>query len=402
MFDERSGMMEYLFSNKVKNLKPSAIREILKYSSDPSIISFSAGNPSNESFPVKAIHNIIDEILADNPISALQYSTTEGFSPLRDIIKEYLKNKYRIGNSFDELIITSGAQQVIDLTSKTLCNENDTVICESPSFIGALNAFRSYNVNLCGIPLQGDGINVEKLEKFLKNNNNVKFIYTIPNFQNPSGITMSYEKRKFLYNIAKKYKVLILEDNPYGDLRYFGNDIPSIKSLDKDGIVIYAGTFSKILSPGLRVGYTIAPKEIIKKMIVCKQSQDVHTNILAQMITYQFLKKYNLQVHINYLIDLYRDKASLTLSLLNKYMSSKIKYNKTSGGLFIWCTFLQKIDIIDFCQKSIAEKVCIVPGNAFLVDEKDTSDSFRINFSTPSNKELELGIKILGNLINKL
>lgn len=290
--------MNYEFSNKVNNLKLSAIREIFKYASDPSVISLSAGNPLPDAFPYEKISNVINDIFNNDPISALQYSITEGYSPLRNLIKSYMCSKHSIGKEFDDIIITSGAQQVMDLSAKSLCNEDDTIICESPSFIGSLNTFRSYNLNLCGIPMQNDGMDIEKLENALMSNNNIKFIYTIPNFQNPSGITMSFEKRKLLYNLAKKHNILILEDNPYGNLRYSRTDIPSIKSLDEDGIVIYAGTFSKVLSPGLRVGFSIAPKDIIPKMVVCKQGQDVHTNILAQMITYQFIKKYDFSEHI--------------------------------------------------------------------------------------------------------
>lgn len=394
--------MNYAFSNKVNNLKPSAIREIFKYASDPSVISLSAGNPSPDAFPYEKISDIINDIFNNDPISALQYSITEGYSPLRNLIKSYMCSKHNIGKEFDDIIITSGAQQVMDLSAKSLCNEDDTIICESPSFIGSLNTFRSYNLNLYGIPMQNDGMDIEKLENAIMSNNNIKFIYTIPNFQNPSGITMSFEKRKLLYNLAKKHNILILEDNPYGDLRYSGTDIPSIKSLDEDGIVIYAGTFSKVLSPGLRIGFSIAPKDIIQKMVVCKQGQDVHTNILAQMITYQFIKKYDFSEHIKNLQQLYKKKAELTVSLLEKYMMPKIKYNKINGGLFIWCTLPNDINMLDFCKEAISRKVCVVPGNAFLTDENEISHSFRINFSTPTEKDLYRGIKILGNLVNEL
>lgn len=393
--------MYYEFSNKIKNLKPSVIREIFKYADDPTVISLSAGNPSPDTFPVEKISVIVNEIFKENPVCALQYSITEGYPPLRDMLKKYLNSKYSIVKEQDELIITSGAQQVMDLSAKTLCNEGDIIICESPSFIGALNTFRSYNVNLCGIPMQSDGMDLEKLECALKTHSNVKFIYTIPNFQNPSGTTMSYNKRKALYEFAKVHNVLILEDNPYGDLRYTGTDIPSIKSLDEDGIVIYAGTFSKTLSPGLRVGYAVAPKDLIQKMVVCKQGQDVHSNILSQMIVYQFLKKYGLDNHIKKINNLYKKKLEFTATLLDKYMSPNIKYSKPDGGLFIWCTLPESINMLDYCKQAVLKKVCIVPGNAFLPTENEISHSFRINFSTPTDEHLSKGIQILGNLINE-
>ena len=251
--------MEYKFSNRVQSLKPSAIREIFKYAADPEVISLSAGNPSPEAFPTKAIEEITASILEKNPIAALQYSITEGYAPLRETLKDYMKKTHNVGREFDELVVTSGAQQVMDLTTKSLCNAGDVVICEAPSFIGSLNSFRSYGVRLRGVPMDDDGMNLEALETALREEPNAKFIYTIPNFQNPSGITMSLEKRKKVYELAKRYGVLILEDNPYGDLRIEGEDLPCIKSFDEDGLVMYAGTFSKVLAPGIRVGYCIGP-----------------------------------------------------------------------------------------------------------------------------------------------
>ncbi|MBQ6624201.1 MAG: PLP-dependent aminotransferase family protein, partial [Clostridia bacterium] len=205
--------MEYIFSNRISSLKPSAIREILKATSQPGVIPFAAGNPSVEAFPIEEVKKISEEILRENPVAALQYGISEGYQPLRNRIMSYMKEKHNVSRDFDNIIITSGAQQVMDLTTKIFINEGDTVVCETPSFIGSLNCFRSYKANLCGVPVESDGMNIEKLEEALKNNKNVKFIYTIPNFQNPSGITMSLEKRKAVYELAKKYNVLILEDN---------------------------------------------------------------------------------------------------------------------------------------------------------------------------------------------
>ena len=260
--------MEYVVSDKVKTLKPSAIREIFKYAADPTVVSLSAGNPAPEAFPVKAIAEISAQILEENPIAALQYSFTEGYPPLKTAVWDYMTGKYGVGSENDDILITSGAQQVMDLFTKTTCNEGDTVICEAPSFIGSLNSFRSFNCRLCGIPLEHDGMNLEALERALQTEKNVRFIYIIANCQNPSGVTTSLEKRKAIYELAKKYSVMILEDNPYGELRISGENVPCIKSLDTDGIVVYAGSFSKVLSPGMRLGYAIAPKPVIQKMVV--------------------------------------------------------------------------------------------------------------------------------------
>lgn len=394
--------MEYVFSDRVSNLKPSAIREIFKYAADPSVVSLSAGNPAPEAFPAKEIAEISQKLLAEDPISALQYSVTEGYTPLRNHLKEYMLKKHNIGRSFDELIITSGAQQVMDLATKSLCNAGDKVICEAPSFIGSLNSFRSYGAQLVGVPMESDGMNIEALEDALKNNDNVKFIYTIPNFQNPAGVTMSLEKRKAVYQLAKKYGVLIIEDNPYGDLRYSGDDLPAIKSFDEDGIVIYAGSFSKVISPGIRVGWTVAPSPIVQKMIVCKQGEDVHTNIWSQIIAYEFMTKYDYEGHLAKLRDLYRVKAQYAMSLLDKHLGGKITYDKIDGGLFIWCRLPDGVDMPDFCKQAVLNKVCVVPGNAFLTNENDKSQCFRINFSTPTDEQLEKGIRLLGELADRI
>ncbi len=395
--------MEYIISDRVQTLKPSAIREIFKYAADPSVVSLSAGNPAPEAFPVDAIREISAKIFEENPIAALQYSVTEGYAPLRKAVGDYMKNTHNIGRDFDDLIITSGAQQVMDLITKSMVNEGDTVICEAPSFIGSLNSFRSYNARLCGIPLESDGMNIEALEKALQTEKNVRFIYIIANFQNPSGVTTSLEKRKKIYELAKKYNVMILEDNPYGDLRIRGEHIPSIKSFDEDGIVAYAGSFSKILSPGMRLGYVIAPKAIVQKMVVCKQGEDVHTNAWAQLVAYKFMTEYDFEGHLAKLREIYRKKADFCMDLLDKYIvPNKITYQRIDGGLFIWCKLPEGVDMADFCKQAVLRKVCVVPGNAFLTDEKEQCSSFRINFSTPTDEQLEKGIKILGELAKEI
>lgn len=394
--------MEYSFSDRVNSLKPSAIREIFKYAADPEVVSLSAGNPAPDAFPAKEIAEISADLLSRRPVDALQYGLTEGYTPLRDYLKKYMKDKYGIGSENDRLIITSGAQQVMDLAAKSLCNEGDVVICEAPSFIGSLNSFRSYNARLVGVPVEPDGINTEILEEKLKTEKNVRFIYVIPNFQNPSGVTMSLEKRKKVYSLAKKYGVMILEDNPYGELRYFGENVPAIKSLDTDGIVMYAGSFSKVISPGMRVGWCVAPNPVIQKMVVCKQGQDVHTNMWSQIVIHEYVTKYDFEEHLNYLRELYRKKARFMMDLLDEHLAPYITYDKIDGGLFIMCKLPDNINMLDFCKEAVKRKVCVVPGNAFLTDETEECHTFRVNFSTPTDQQLEKGVKILGELIKEL
>lgn len=396
--------MDYKFSNRVLALKPSAIREILKSASDPSVISLSAGNPAPEAFPVTEIAEISARILRDRPIDALQYSVTEGYPALRTRLLSYLKERHKIGREYDDVLITSGAQQCADLLTKSLCNEGDVVLCEAPSFIGCLNTFRSFGAQLRGIPMDGDGMNLDALECALREESRAKFIYTIPNFQNPSGITMSLAKRRRLVALAKQYGVLILEDNPYGDLRFSGEPLPTIKSMDEDGLVVYCGSFSKVISPGFRVGYAVAPKVLLQKMVVCKQGEDVHTNIWSQMVCDEFLANCDFDAHLERLRGIYRAKSSLAVRMVEQHLVPHgITYNPIEGGLFLWCTLPEGADMPAFCKRAAQEyKVCVVPGNAFLTDEGEPCQSFRINFSTPTDEQLEKGIALLGKLAAEL
>ncbi len=394
--------MNYSFSEKVSHLQASAIREILKFTSDPEVISFAAGNPAPEAFPVKEINRISEEIFKEDPILALQYSLTEGYPKLREQLKERMQREGNFDPERDELIITSGAQQANELTAKVLCDEGDTLVCEAPSFIGSLNAFKSYNVDLHGIELQEDGINVDELEKTLKEKR-VKLIYLIPNFQNPTGQTMSLEKREKVYALAKQYGAVILEDNPYGDLRFAGENIRSIKSMDNDGVVVYSGTFSKVLAPGIRVGYVSGPKEIISKIIVCKQVSDVHTNIWAQVLASKFLEQCDMDKHLASLREIYKKKCNLMLDEIKKNFSSKIKCTKPEGGLFIWCTLPEDCDMMQFCNRAVQEyKVALVPGSAFMVNETDKTTSFRVNFSTPTDEQIIKGCELVGKLSKEM
>lgn len=394
--------MEYRFSEKVSHIKASAIREILKFTSEPGVISLAAGNPAPEAFPVEDITRFSREIFEEDPILALQYSISEGYTPLRDLLKKELEKKGEFVPDRDELIIVSGAQQANAMMAKVLCDPGDILCCEAPSFIGSLNAFKSYNVDLRGITLKDDGIDLDELEEVLKTGK-VKLIYLICNFQNPTGLTTSLEKRKGAYELAKKYGAIILEDNPYGDLRFTGENIPSIKSMDKDGIVAYSRTFSKVLAPGIRVGYISAPKEIVNKMVICKQVDDVHTNIWAQVLAYKFMTKCDMNAHLEKLREIYRHKCSLMIEQIEKNFSSKIKFTRPEGGLFVWCTLPEGCDMTAFCTRAVKEfKVAVVPGNAFMISESDHTTSFRLNFSTPTDEQLVAGCEMLGKLSKEM
>ena len=394
--------MEYAISNKMRDMKPSAIREIFKSLTDPSIIAFAAGNPAPESFPREQLAVLAADIFENDAVKALQYSITEGYPALRKSVADRLRSKFGIGSENDSTIIVSGGQQGLELTAKVMCNEGDVVLCENPSFIGALNAYRSIGAKTVGIPLRDDGIDVEALEQALKTTPRVKLLYMIPTFQNPAGITTSFEKRVAVYELAKKYGVLILEDNPYGELRFNGEEIPTIKSMDTEGIVVYCGSFSKILSAGMRVGFLCAPETVMQKIVVAKQVEDVHTNIFFQMLCEKFIETYDLDAHIAGVRSIYRRKCGLMLGEMDRVMPEYVKYTRPDGGLFLWCTLPERIALDDFVKAAMAKKLAVVPGTAFNCDTTAPSSSFRITYSTPSEEQIVRGVDIIAEVAKEL
>lgn len=399
--------MNFKFSDKVASLQASAIREILKYSADPAVISLSAGSPAPEALPVKQLEEISKELIAEEPQIAFQYGVTEGYAPLREEVKKMLTRRGVFDPEYDDVIITSGAQQANELSAKVLCNEGDTILAEAPSFVGSLNAFKSYHVDLQGVTLESDGVNIAELEeKLAVGAGKVKLVYLIPNFQNPTGNTMSWEKRCKAFELCKKYGAVILEDNPYGDLRFEGEDIKSIKTLDTDGSVIYSGTFSKILSPGIRVGYVCAHKDIIQKIVVCKQVADVHTTMWSQMLVCRFMQKYDIEEFIAGLKPIYAHKKKLMNDGIAAHFSSSITHTDPQGGLFVWCTLPENVStkqMVDFCTTAVRDhKVAIVPGTAFMISDSDETRSFRLNYSTPADEKIVKGIEMLGGLTKEI
>ncbi len=393
--------MEYNISNKMKNMKPSAIREIFKSLTNPEIIAFAAGNPAPESFPKEAIAEISAEIFKNNATLALQYGITEGYPPLREDVKKRLHEKFNIGRDTDNTVIMSGGQQGLQLACKVMCNEGDAVICENPSFIGALNAFRSLGASPIGVELEDDGVNIDALEEAFRSTPNAKLFYIISTFHNPAGISTSLEKRRAIYELCVKYGIVILEDNPYGELRFAGEEIPTLKSMDTEGIVIYCGSFSKVLSSGMRLGFVCAPDQIVQKMVVAKQVEDVHTNMFSQIVCSKFIREYDFDSHIDGIRALYRRKCNLMLSELDANMPSCVKYTRPDGGLFIWCTLPDEIPLDEFVKEASARMVAVVPGTAFNCDTSAPSQSFRLNYSTPSDEQIVRGIRILCDIVKE-
>lgn len=387
-------------SEKFANMKPSATREILKATSDPSVIAFAGGSPAVDAFPCEEVKRVSAEILEENPVSALVYGVSEGYEPLRQTVREWLKKRNNIGTDDDTIIITAGGTQVMDITTRIMTNPGDTIICEEPSFIGSLNAFRSHGCKLKGVPIDSDGMNIEALEKAIKECPDAKFIYTIPNFQNPGGTTLSLEKRKAMYRLAKENGLLILEDDPYGNLRVDGEDVPSIKSLDTDGIVIYAGSFSKILAPGIRVAYAVVPNTFAQAFVIGKQVSDVHTGMLNQMIVERWFEEYDVDAHIEDIKKIYRKKLNLMCDCLDKYCP-EINYVRPQGGLFLWAKLPDNVDMLDYCKRLVENKVAVVPGTAFMIDDEAPCHYIRMNFSTPSDENIVKGIEIMAQVLKE-
>ena len=390
------------FSDKVKDLEASAIREIFKLLDKPGIISFAGGAPDPELFPCEQLAKAASDVLLKQGKVALQYGVTEGYTPLRDWVKDRLISQGIIKDGdFNETIIVSGGQQGIDLAAKSLLNPGDGVVCELPSFIGGLNCFRSYNAEIYGVTVKSDGIDMNELEELCKAHPNIKVIYTISTFQNPSGITMSLENRKKLLELAEKYDFIIFEDNPYGELRFDGEDVRTMKSMDTNGRVVYLGSFSKILSPGLRLGFTSCHKDLMERMIICKQVQDVHTNVVAQMTAYEYIMNNSIDEHIARLRKVYGEKCRFMCECMDKYFPASVTHTTPQGGIFLFCEMPEGHDSKEVMAKAVERGVAFVPGSTTMIDDKAVYSTFRMNYSTASFEQIEKGIKILGDLLKE-
>ena len=397
-------MIDYskFYADRVKPMKGSAIREMFKRMADPEIISLAGGNPAAELFPGDELSKIAGKILMTSPTLALQYGTTDGYPKMKDCARSRAEkvDSYSDG---DEIIIMTGANQGIDLTAKSILNKGDKIIVESPSFIGSLNAFRTYECKLVGVETDNDGMRMDKLEEALAANPDAKLLYTIPTFQNPTGTTMPIERRKKLLELCSKYDVLIIEDNPYGDLRFAGEDVPTVKSLDTEGRVVYCGSFSKILSPGMRLGYIVGPAPLLEKIEILKQVNDVHTPMLTQLMCVEFMKKYNIDSYIKKNRELYGRKCRAMLDTMEEcFPRGKVEWTVPEGGIFLWCTIPGfKGDMGDIVNKCLEKKVAIVPGSNFAIDQSLPSNQFRLNYSSVSIEKIVEGVRRLGEVLKE-
>ncbi|WP_434311002.1 PLP-dependent aminotransferase family protein [Hominifimenecus sp. rT4P-3] len=394
--------MEYQYANRMEIFGLSPIREVLKLAADPSYISLAAGSPSPASYPVKEMKEIMDRLMEEQPVRMLQYGVSEGYAPLQKALKDRMREKYQTGTDEDRILITSGAQQGIESFAKAFLNEGDGVICEDPSFISALNAIRCYNgARLIGIPVDDDGMRIDLLEEALKREKNIKFIYTINTFQNPTGVTMPLERRKQMLELAKKYHVMILEDAPYFELRYSGEYVPTLKSMDTDGIVAFVGSLSKIIAPGIRVGFLMAPQSVIKKVTKSKQIGDVHTSTLMQAMSCEFLTKYDVDAHIDRICKMYRESRDVMLEALSD-IDERVRYTRPDGGLFLWAEMPEGYSAEELQDRMLEKgKVLMITGPAFAATPGRFTNCFRLNFSMPTHENIRRGVDVLKECVKE-
>lgn len=392
--------MAIRFAKRMEALNGSEIRELLKLIEKPEVISFAGGLPAPELFPIEEMKEISRIVLEESGTQALQYSTTEGFQPLREQIARRMNSKNKTNVTKDDILITNGSQQGLDFAGRVFLNEGDVVLCESPSYLGAINAFKSYGSKFIEVPTDKDGMIMEELEKILEVTENVKMIYVIPDFQNPTGITWTLERRKKFIEIISKYEIPVLEDNPYGELRFEGESLPSLKSMDKKGLVIFLGTFSKILCPGYRLGWTCASQNILKKFIFVKQVADLQASSISQIEVSKFIDLYNLDNHVKKINEVYARRRDLMLETMKEEFLEGVEYTYPEGGLFIWVELPKHLDSRIIMKDCLANNVAYVPGWSFFPNG-GTENCFRLNYSNMSDDRIVEGIKRIGLVLRK-
>lgn len=392
--------MEFKTAKRMSDVKASEIREILKITERPEIISFAGGLPAPELFPIDEIKEVNRIVLEEDGQKALQYTTTEGYEPLRKWISRRMNNRLGTSLDCDNIIITHGSQQALDLTGKVFLDEGDTVFCESPTYLAAISALRIYGGNFVEVPTDDEGMIISELEKQIKNCRNPKLIYVIPDFQNPTGRTWSLERRRQLADISAKYEVPVIEDNPYGELRFEGDFMPSVKAFDSTGNVLCTGTFSKIFCPGYRIGWLAGNKEIIRKYVLVKQGTDLQCNTIAQMEIAKYLELYDIDKHIKKIREVYRKRRDMAIQTMKAVFPDGITFTNPQGGLFAWVELPLHINSRHVLEKCLAKNVAFVPGASFFPNGGG-ENTFRINFSSMTEEKIAEGLKRLGDVLKE-
>lgn len=394
------------FAQRTRTIKSSAIRELLKLTQSPNVLSFAGGLPAPEVFPVQRFQQACQKVLDASGSAALQYSTTEGYMPLRQMIANNLQ-RYGILATPDNVMITSGSQQALDLIAKLLINRGDRILIEAPSYLGALQAFNVFGAEYVMVPTDQDGLRTDLLEDALRSG--PKFMYILPNFQNPSGVTLSLQRREELVFLSEKYGIPIIEDDPYGQLRYEGDHLPPLVVLDRVnsrrdngytlGNVIYLSTFSKTLAPGLRLGWIVAPVDVISKLVQLKQGADLHTSTFNQMVAYEVARDNFLDEHVKLIRNVYRERRDVMLKALDDFFPKEVTWTRPHGGLFLWVTMPEDTNCQELLKAAIHENVAFVPGDCFYPSDGDGLNNMRLNFSNATPEQIREGIRRLSIVV---
>lgn len=383
------------FAERMSKVKKSYIREILKVTQQPEIISFAGGLPNPDTFPVDELSEAAQKVLKNDGKNVLQYSTTEGYEPLRQYICDRYYKRYKLKVSPDEILITTGSQQALDLIGKIFINKDDKVIIEKPGYLGAIQSLSVFEPEFMPLELEDDGINISELKEAAKSN--PKLYYAVTNFQNPSGLTYSEEKLKQVAEVLKDTDTIFVADDPYGELRYSGKEVPSIRNFIKDNSILL-GSFSKIAAPGLRLGWVCANKEIMDKLVTAKQAADLHTSYFSQRVLYQYLEDNDLDKHIDEIRDMYRKQKDTMLNAMREYFPKEVKFTSPEGGMFLWVTLPENISSLSLLNEAAEAKVAFVPGDPFYVDVEG-ANTMRLNYTNSTEEEIVEGIKSLAVVI---
>ncbi len=402
-------LWESRFAQRMQGIRASMIRELLKLTEKPEIISFAGGLPAPEVFPVEEVRSATDRVLKDHGTTALQYTTTEGYRPLRELLVRHM-TRYGVEVKPENVLVTSGSQQALDLIGKLLINPGDRVLTEAPTYLGALQAFNAYQAEYLPVPIDDDGMDIDALEEQLRGG--PKFVYALPNFQNPAGVTLSLARRRRLVERAAHYGIPIVEDDPYGQLRYEGEHLPPLVKLDAEthrcangeraftGNVLYLSTLSKTLAPGLRVAWVVAPEAVISKLVQIKQGADLHTSTLCQHVAYEVARGGFLDQHVRRIRAVYGERRDAMLRALDRHAPPGMRWTRPGGGLFLWATLPEGFDTLELLDEAIAEKVAFVPGAAFYPCGGGER-TMRLNFSYAPPDVIDEGIKRLARVIRR-
>jgi len=394
------------FATRIENLGSSVIREILKLTQQPNIVSFAGGLPAPEFFPIDEIEAAYHKILHEHGKQALQYSVTEGYQPLRELVAQQMSERWGVSCSPDNVRIVSGSQQGLDNAGKVLINPGDEAIVGEPTYLGIMQAWIAYQPVWVTVPADEHSLDIHAVKDKLKSGVG-KLLYTVPTFQNPSGATMLLDRREQLVEAAEKHDLIVMEDNPYGDLRYDGEHLPPLLAIDalahrggeiEGGNIIYTGSFSKILAPGLRVGFVIGSQAVLHRMTQAKQGDDVHTSTINQMIAYELGANGFQAEHTKKLIEVYRERRDLMLNLMDELFPPGLKWTRPNGGMFTWVELPESMNAVDLLKKAVEQNVAFVPGHAFYANGGG-ENTFRLNFSNAKPEQIEEGMKLLAGVI---